>query len=74
MCIRAATLRERVEQALGDTELAVTLRELRSACKIRMESLCEVLKSLVAEGHVQKSGEGYKLARKRESFSVSRPL
>jgi hypothetical protein len=54
---------DRVEQALAATTAPVSLAALRSACRMRMARLCEVLATLTAAGRVRKTAAGYELAR-----------
>ncbi len=54
---------ERVEQALAATTAPVSLAVLRSACRMRMARLCEVLATLTAAGRVRKTAAGYELTR-----------
>jgi hypothetical protein len=52
----------RVEAALADLGDAVTLDHLRRTCRMRMQTLCDVLADLVRAGRVVKSEAGYRLA------------
>jgi len=65
------SVRERIEQALSDASRPLTLKQLRSACMIRMETLCGALKPLIDEGHISKGPEGYTIMAKKTPVSVS---
>ena len=52
---------QRIEQALVAATSALTIRELRARCRIRNETLCTALDTLVAEGRVLRSTDGYSL-------------
>ena len=66
-------IRERIQQALAEAKEPMSLRRLRSVLKVRMESLCQALKQLVAEEHIRKYAHGYRLDDRNENVSVSRP-
>jgi hypothetical protein len=53
-----------IEAALADPDLetAATLDDLRRACHMRTQSLCDALAELVRAGRVVKSAAGYRLA------------
>jgi hypothetical protein len=58
----ASTPAQRIEAALADLETAATLDDLRRACRMRTQSLCDALADLVRAGKVVKSEAGYRLA------------
>ena len=58
----ASTPAQRIEAALADLETAATLDDLRRACRMRTQSLCDALAELVRAGKVVKSAAGYRLA------------
>jgi RecA-family ATPase len=58
----ASTPARRIEAVLADLETVATLDDLRRACRIRMQSLCDALADLVRAGRVVKSEAGYRLA------------
>jgi hypothetical protein len=47
---------------IADLETAATLADLRRACRMRTQSLCDALAELVGTGKVVKSDAGYRLA------------
>ena len=57
----APTPAQRIEAALADLETAATLDDLRRACRMRTQSLCDTLADLVRAGRVVKSEAGYRL-------------
>ena len=57
----APTPAQRIEAALADLETAATLDDLRRACRMRTQSLCNTLAELVRVGRVVKSEAGYRL-------------
>lgn len=52
---------ERVRLALATASRPVGLTALRRLCRMRTQSLSEALSTLVADGHVEKTGTGYQL-------------
>jgi hypothetical protein len=58
----AATPAQRIVVALADLEGAVTIDQLRRACRMRTQTLCDALAELVRAGCVVKSEAGYRLA------------
>jgi len=58
----AATPAQRIVAALADLEGAVTLDQLRRACRMRTQTLCDALAELVRASRVVKSEAGYRLA------------
>jgi AAA domain len=58
----ASTPAQRIEAALADLETVATLDDLRRACRMRTQSLCDALAELVRAGKVVKSAAGYRLA------------
>ena len=58
----AATPAQRIEAALAELETVATLDDLRRACRMRTQSLCDALAELVRAGRVVKSDAGYRLA------------
>ena len=67
------TIHERIRQALAEAKKPMSLRGLRMVLRVRMESLCQDLKTLTAEGYIQKCAQGYRLDDRNENVSVSRP-
>jgi len=57
----AATPAQRIVAALAGLEEAVTLDQLRRACRMRTQTLCDALAELVRTGCVLKSEAGYRL-------------
>lgn len=57
----ATTSAQRIEAALADLNGPVTLDQLRRACRMRTQSLCDALAELVRAGRVLKSEAGYRL-------------
>ena len=58
----ADTPAQRIEAALADLQVAVTLDHLRRACRMRTQTLCDALADLVRAGRVLRSDDGYRLA------------
>ena len=58
----ATTPAQRIEAALAELKTVATLDDLRRACHMRMQSLCDALAELVHAGRVVKSEAGYHLA------------
>lgn len=58
----AATPAHRIVAALADLDSPVTLDQLRRACRMRTQTLCDALAELVRAGRVLKSEAGYRLA------------
>ena len=58
----AATPAQRIVVALADLDGAVTLDQLRRACRMRTQTLCDALAELVRAGRVLKSEAGYRLS------------
>jgi hypothetical protein len=58
----AATPAQRILAALADLNDAVTVDQLRRACRMRTQTLCDALADLVRAGRVLKSEAGYRLA------------
>jgi hypothetical protein len=58
----AETPADRIEAALAEIEVAASLDELRRACRMRTQTLCDTLAELVRAGRVLKSDAGYCLA------------
>jgi AAA domain len=56
-----ATAAQRIEAALADLDEPVSVAELRRACRMRTQSLCDALAELVRNGRVIKSEAGYHL-------------
>ena len=57
----APTPAQRIEAALAELGAAVSISDLRRACRMRTQSLCDTLAELVRTGRVVKSGAGYRL-------------
>ncbi len=55
------TIAERIERALTEESLPMTLSALRQASGLRTATLCETLKSLLDAGRVHKTTTGYAL-------------
>jgi hypothetical protein len=53
---------DRIQAALAQLAVAVTLDDLRRACRMRTQTLCDALADLVRAGRVVKSDAGYRLA------------
>jgi AAA domain-containing protein len=53
---------ERIEEALAQAALPLSLRQLRRICRMRTATLCDALTTLRTEGRVLKSPAGYWLA------------
>jgi len=53
---------QRIEHALATASAPLGVRELRTACRIRSETLCATLDALATAGRVIKSAAGYTLA------------
>jgi hypothetical protein len=53
--------RQRIEKALADARGPMTVRQLRPIVRARTETICEVLRELIALGRVQKNAGGYQL-------------
>jgi hypothetical protein len=51
----------RIEATLADLGAAVSLADLRRACRMRTQTLCDALADLVRTGRVLKSDDGYRL-------------
>jgi len=52
---------ERIEEALAQAALPLSLRQLRRICRMRTATLCDALTTLRTEGRVLKSPAGYGL-------------
>ncbi len=57
-----ATPARRIEVALAAVDTAASLEQLRQLCRMRTQTLCDVLADLVRTGRVLKSDAGYRLA------------
>lgn len=66
---------ERIERALISAPGGLTLKQLRAACRMRTESLCEALSKLKTKGRVMLNGKDYRLADQEGggAVSISRP-
>jgi RecA-family ATPase len=54
---------ERITNALREaTDCALTIKQLRTQCRVRNATLYERLAALTAAGHLQRTGEGYRIA------------
>ena len=53
---------QRIEQVLADAPSPLPLQKLRSACQMRMATLCTTLAVLTEQGRVTKAPDGYRLA------------
>jgi hypothetical protein len=58
----ATTPAQRIEAALAELQAVATLDDLRRACRMRTQSVCDALADLVRTGRVIKSEAGYRLA------------
>ena len=54
--------RQRIEQVLADAPSPLPLQKLRSACQMRMSTLCTTLATLTEQGRVVKASGSYSLA------------
>lgn len=57
-----SSIDERITAALQDLVRPLTLKELRSRCRVRNATLYERLAALTSAGHVLRTPEGYRLA------------
>jgi hypothetical protein len=62
---------ERIQQALAATDEPRSLKQLRTLCRIRTESLCEALATLKSQGRVVLDREGYRLPDREGGAAVS---
>lgn len=62
---------ERIQQALLATREPRSLKQLRSICRIRMETLCDALATLKGQGRVVQDRSGYRLADQKVGAAVS---
>jgi hypothetical protein len=53
---------DRIEHALANAALPLSLRQLRQICRLRMATLCDALTTLRTDGRVLKAAGGYQLA------------
>lgn len=58
----ATTPAQRIEAVLAELQAVATLDDLRRACRMRTQSVCDALADLVRTGRVIKSEAGYRLA------------
>jgi len=58
----APTAIEKIERALADATMPLTIAALRAACRIRNKNVALALATLSAEGRVRKTAAGYLLA------------
>ena len=58
----ATTPAQRIEAALEELQAVATLVDLRRACRMRMQSVCDTPAELVRADRVIKSEAGYRLA------------
>jgi len=54
---------QRVLEVLGQADQPLYLRELRRRCRIRNETLCQVLRQLESDGRVVRQSEGWSVAK-----------
>jgi hypothetical protein len=59
-----------IARALAAAPAPLALAELRAACRIRTADLCAALGTLVQDGRVAKTAQGYALADAREALST----
>lgn len=62
---------ERIQQALAAADGPRSLKQLRTTCRIRTETLCEGLAALKAQGRVVLDRTGYRLPDRKEGTAVS---
>lgn len=62
---------ERIEQALAAADAPCSLKQLRTTCRMRTESLCEALATLKAQGRVVLDKTGYRLPDREGGVAVS---
>ncbi|MBI2895734.1 MAG: AAA family ATPase [Deltaproteobacteria bacterium] len=55
----ATSVEERVERALATATGPLGVAELRNACRVRMQTLCDALAALAAQGRVRRTAAGY---------------
>jgi hypothetical protein len=53
---------ERITVALQEADRALSIKELRSRCRVRNATLCQRLAALTSSGHVLRTANGYRLA------------
>lgn len=53
---------QKIERALAESKVPLSLVALRDACRLRTKNVCEVLAELTGEGRVRKTAAGYQLA------------
>ena len=58
-----ASVDERITAALQDAAGALTVNELRHQCRVRNATLYERLTALTSAGRIQRSSDGYRIAR-----------
>lgn len=64
----------RIRKALAQTDQPVPLKQLRSICRMRTATLCDVLAELCEDGTVSRTDDGYRLnPAPQTSFPVSLP-
>jgi hypothetical protein len=54
---------DRIHKALAEASGPLTVREIQTAAGVRTNTVCEIVRLLVADGTVQRSGDGYQLGR-----------
>ncbi|MDQ7008366.1 MAG: AAA family ATPase [Acidobacteriota bacterium] len=62
---------QRVEQALAQTSIPLSIREVRKACRMRMSRVSEALETLTTKGRVRKEPGGFRLVNTAPAFLVS---
>lgn len=68
---QALTCVERIQQALAAADGPRSLKQLRTTCRIRTETLCEALATLKAQGRVVLDRTGYRLPDSEGGAAVS---
>lgn len=54
----------RIEQALNNSSQPLSIRQLRHACRMRTETLCRLLETMIRDGRVLRTHTGFCLARR----------
>ena len=57
-----ASIDERITNTLRDADRSLTIKQLRTQCRVRNTTLYERLAALTTAGHLQRTGDGYRLA------------
>ena len=59
---------EKLEHVLAQADRALTLAELRHACRLRTARVCQALAALCAQGRIHKTVAGYQLTDSGDQF------